>query len=71
MIALDQVPGWWQTEEGIQERYRMDYYAKDGGSWNSVWQTKPVLRQGPQRNAQSIKAQQDVAPSDKGGMHRH
>ena len=40
MIALDQVHGWWQCEEGSKEMYPMDYYAKDGGSWNSTWQQK-------------------------------
>lgn len=65
MIALDQVPGWWQVEEGTAEQYPMDYYAKDGGSWNSVWQTKPVLKKGPQRHAQLTNAKQDVVPSDK------
>ena len=42
MIALDQVPGWWESSEGGNERYPMDYYAKDGGSWNSTWQQKSV-----------------------------
>ncbi|KAL3131581.1 hypothetical protein ABBQ38_007881 [Trebouxia sp. C0009 RCD-2024] len=42
MIALDQVPGWWQSEDGGRERYPMDYYAKDGGSWNSTWQQKSL-----------------------------
>jgi len=42
MIALDQVPGWWQVEEDSKENYPMDYYAKDGGIWNSTWQQKNV-----------------------------
>ena len=40
MIALDQVPGWWQCDAGSKEMYPMDYYAKDGGSWNSTWHQK-------------------------------
>ena len=40
MIALDQVPGWWLCDEGKKENYPMDYYAKDGGQWNSTWQQK-------------------------------
>lgn len=40
MIALDQLPGWWQCDEGSKERYPMDYYAQDGGSWNSTWQQR-------------------------------
>lgn len=36
-----QVPPWWegtQTEENAgQENYPMDYYAKDGGVWNSSY----------------------------------
>lgn len=51
MIALDQVPGWWQTEGDDAERYPMDYYAKDGGSWNSVWQSKAVPKKAAQRHA--------------------
>ncbi|DBA98686.1 hypothetical protein WJX77_005684 [Trebouxia sp. C0004] len=42
MIALDQVPGWWQVEVDSKENYPMDYYAKDGGIWNSTWQQKNV-----------------------------
>lgn len=42
MIALNQVPGWWQSEDGSRERYPMDYYAKDGGIWNSTWQQKSL-----------------------------
>ncbi|KAL0030555.1 hypothetical protein WJX79_004420, partial [Trebouxia sp. C0005] len=42
MIALDQVPGWWQVGVDSKENYPMDYYAKDGGIWNSTWQQKNV-----------------------------
>lgn len=40
LIALGEVPGWWEgeplTQRGI-EAYPMDYYAKDGGVWNSSY----------------------------------
>ena len=44
MIALHQVPGWWQCDEGSKEMYPMDYYAKDGGSWNSTWQQNTRIK---------------------------
>lgn len=36
----EQVPGWWEGEQAAQpgmEAYPMDYYAKDGGVWNSSY----------------------------------
>lgn len=56
MIALEQVPGWWQVEEGTAQNYPMDYYAKDGGSWNSVWQPKV-----PAKRASHLRTQQQTA----------
>lgn len=35
-VALGEVPGWWQ--KGTE--YPMDYYAADGGEWNSSWHKK-------------------------------
>ena len=35
-----QVPGWWEGEQAAQhgmEAYPMDYYARDGGVWNSSY----------------------------------
>lgn len=32
-MALGETPGWW--EQGAE--YPMDYYAADGGAWNSSW----------------------------------
>jgi hypothetical protein len=36
----EQVPGWWEGLQVAQpgmEPYPMDYYAKDGGVWNSSY----------------------------------
>lgn len=44
-----QVPAWWEgqgdekEEEGL-EAYPMDYYAKDGGVWNSSYHKKAAPR---------------------------
>ncbi|CAK0783436.1 hypothetical protein CVIRNUC_006635 [Coccomyxa viridis] len=40
LIALAEVPGWWEGEQVAKpgtEAYPMDYYAKDGGVWNSSY----------------------------------
>lgn len=41
-----QVPPWWdgpQAEQSRgQEAYPMDYYAKDGGVWNSSYHKTPA-----------------------------
>lgn len=40
LVALEVVAGWWEgqkTEVGAQPSYPMDYYAKDGGVWNSSY----------------------------------
>eukprot|EP00879_Flechtneria_rotunda_P022580 GHRR01023843.1.p1 GENE.GHRR01023843.1~~GHRR01023843.1.p1 ORF type:complete len:409 (+),score=119.22 GHRR01023843.1:233-1459(+) len=48
MIALGLVPGWWEDIEGVNrvqartDPYPMDYYAKEGGVWNSSYHKGPV-----------------------------
>lgn len=42
MIALGEVPPWWddaglQADEKLDSGYPMDYYASDGGPWNSSY----------------------------------
>lgn len=45
MVALGLVPGWWEDDSTIAvgansggfDAYPMDYYAKDGGVWNSSY----------------------------------
>lgn len=49
MIALGLVPGWWEESSGLAvgansggvDPYPMDYYAKDGGVWNSSYHKGP------------------------------
>jgi 2-(3-amino-3-carboxypropyl)histidine synthase len=55
LVALGEVPGWWEgqgsgggssLEAAEQEGprvapYPMDYYAKEGGVWNSSWHKGP------------------------------
>lgn len=36
-VALGETPGWWEQEG---QAYPMDYYASDGGAWNSSWHKK-------------------------------
>ena len=48
LVALGEVPEWWgaaEAEKGEGEGrgvdpYPMDYYAKEGGVWNSSWHKK-------------------------------
>ncbi|GMH42891.1 hypothetical protein BSKO_10810 [Bryopsis sp. KO-2023] len=43
MVALGAVKPWWEdleTAETIAPAYPMDYYAKDGGQWNSSYHKK-------------------------------
>ena len=51
LVALGEVPAWWEelpgscaekgTGDGVPAPYPMDYYAKEGGVWNSSWHKKP------------------------------
>ena len=56
LVALGEVPAWWEelpgscvAEEGdvrgaaVPAPYPMDYYAKEGGVWNSSWHKKPSV----------------------------
>ena len=55
MIALGQVPGWWECGAEAKESYPMDYYAKDGGSWNSVWAQKSArAREAPSQQSRLV-----------------
>ena len=43
----EQVPGWWEVDSATQPgigAYPMDYYAKDGGVWNSSYHKAPRRR---------------------------
>ena len=50
LVALGEVPAWWEAGEtsaagvetgtGEVAPYPMDYYAKEGGVWNSSWHKK-------------------------------
>ncbi|BDA49582.1 2-(3-amino-3-carboxypropyl)histidine synthase subunit 1 [Coccomyxa sp. Obi] len=46
LVALGEVPAWWEGvgAEGKrgEEAYPMDYYAKDGGVWNSSYHKAPA-----------------------------
>jgi 2-(3-amino-3-carboxypropyl)histidine synthase len=51
-VALGEVPGWWHESESPdgehgQGAYPMDYYAQDGGAWNSSYHKKPARRAKP------------------------
>ena len=44
LVALRVVPGWWEAEGAPADEaiapYPMDYYARDGGVWNSSYHRK-------------------------------
>ncbi len=41
LVCLGVVPGWWEaSEDPKQQPYPMDFYAKDGGVWNSSYHRK-------------------------------
>ncbi len=41
LVCLGVVPGWWEaSEDPKQQPYPMDFYAKDGGEWNSSYHRK-------------------------------
>ncbi len=45
LVCLGAVPAWWEgcgerEEEEEEQRYPMDYYAKDGGAWSSSYHRK-------------------------------
>ncbi len=43
LVALGIVPAWWERDDaasGAVAPYPMDYYAKDGGVWNSSYHKK-------------------------------
>ncbi|EIE19179.1 hypothetical protein COCSUDRAFT_19880 [Coccomyxa subellipsoidea C-169] len=46
LVALGEVPPWWEgpqaEQQKGQEAYPMDYYAKDGGVWNSSYHKTPA-----------------------------
>lgn len=48
MVALGEVPGWWESGGAAQQLaggdYPMDYYSKDGGPWNSTYHRTPPAR---------------------------
>ena len=46
LAALGRVPAFWEGERpqgASHDHYPMDYYAKDGGKWNSSWH-RPARR---------------------------
>ena len=42
LVALGETPAWWEAgdDDGQAAPYPMDYYAKEGGAWNSSWHKK-------------------------------
>ncbi len=52
-----QVPGWWEGQPAVQpgmEAYPMDYYAKDGGVWNSSYHRNSKGSEGQRRSAKPV-----------------
>lgn len=39
---MGEVPGWWETGSD----YPMDYYASDGGAWNSTYHRRKARPEG-------------------------
>lgn len=45
MIALGAIQPWWENSDGSEASsasYPMDYYAKDGGAWNSSYHKRSL-----------------------------
>lgn len=47
LVALGEVPGWWEGPGGpATASYPMDYYARDGGVWSSSYVQQRAGRRG-------------------------
>ena len=59
-MCLGAVPPWWESDadaNGVHP-YPMDYYARDGGEWNSSYhKTRPGRRRGAQLSKEQDEAQ--------------
>ena len=71
MVCLGAVPPWWDEtpdENGVHP-YPMDYYARDGGQWNSSYHKARPRRPRPVAAAHGCGAQtvSDAAPPGSGG----